>query len=165
MQTIYLGFIDIIKIEELYNRLKKYVMESKAIATESGAEVPNFECSSLVHQEAESTLLRAASEIRTAAVEIRAADMRSELRASAGSPLPQGLHNTQILDPVTVKRLRSVLPPRFRSSDWELLYSTALDGISINTYVLHPALEHLLIFAVFTQKYGIFRQHCSLWRT
>ena len=119
MQTVYLGQMQIERVEPLYNQTKRWVMESRMQATKNGKAIPPSDL-------AESPL-RSADDASAGA-------SANTLRGSMGSPLPEYLNNTQILDAMGVKHLRSCLPSRFHSVDWELLYSTTLDGISINTY-------------------------------
>lgn len=140
MQTVYLGHMQLDKIEPLYDQTKQRAMDSRTQATQNGQSIPPI-LSDLSESPARTggSLLAAAAGLSLATVA-----GANALRVSVGSPLPEYLSNTQILDPMCVKHLRTCLPARFHNVDWELLYSTALDGISINTCVLFSPFYLLL---------------------
>lgn len=168
MQTVYLGHLQLAKVEPLFNQTKKWVTESRAPnqaahVAQTMSSIPE-DLASSPQRPARLDKTPPGSPLPSASLNLQPTPQQqvpvmapleppslgfvsghtpaktplqqeAMLRASTGSPLPAYLHNTQILDPVNVKRLRSCLPSRFHSVDWELLYSTTLDGISINTYV------------------------------
>ncbi len=128
MQTIYLGYTSLDQVELLFNKMKKWVVEARQNAQDTGKEVP---------------LTFSEYSAATHGGEIGKANSPS----MGGAPLsmesdsflpfsPGMLKNTQILDATSVRRIRACLPPRLLHADWELLYSTALDGVSIHTYVV-----------------------------
>ncbi len=54
-------------------------------------------------------------------------------------PLPELSEPSQLMSEEAIRALAAAVPARFRQARWALLYSTARDGISLQTMLRHAA--------------------------
>lgn len=86
------------------------------------------------------------------------------------SHLPQLLHRngcpaeSRMLSSALRQQLASSIPSRFALSDWRLLYSTHVHGISLNTFYLRTHGCGACILAIKDTSANIFGAFCTEWR-
>ena len=68
------------------------------------------------------------------------------------------------LTPFVLKQLSAALPSRFAYADWRLLYSTAVHGISLNTFYSRAAGCGCCLLAIKDTNNNVFGAFCSEWR-
>ena len=71
---------------------------------------------------------------------------------------------SQILSPLTIRLLAGALPARFVHIDWRLLYSTAVHGISLNTFYAKTSGCGCCLLAIKDDAGHIFGGFCTEWR-
>ena len=97
--------------------------------------------------------------------------VRQQAWPSAGvSSLPQLLHRggcpaeSRMLSPALRQQLGAAIPSRFALSDWRLLYSTHVHGISLNTFYLRTQGCGACILAIKDTSGHVFGAFCTEWR-
>ena len=68
---------------------------------------------------------------------------------------------SQLLSSFVLKQLAGTLPMRFAYSDWSLLYSTSVHGISLNTFYANTAGCGCCILAIKDREGNLFGGFCS----
>jgi len=144
LQTRQLRDLPEAKLDSLCTTLKQWVVDMYKETAETG-KIPNYQAELLTPSpnQTPTPVLRAqASFLRRST---------SLLRVSAASDdsLPSLTGSTQLLtDHSRLKNLRSILPRRLQSADWEMLFCTVQDGFNLHTFyskVLHISPSLLLI--------------------
>jgi len=85
-------------------------------------------------------------------------------------PLPKFLDSrgdettSQVLTPFVLQQLAVAVPSRFAFADWRLLYSTAVHGISLNTFYSLTAECGGCILVIKDDTGNVFGAFCSEWR-
>ena len=71
---------------------------------------------------------------------------------------------SQVITPFVLQQLAAALPGRFAYADWRLLYSTAVHGISLNTFYHRTAGCGCCVLAIRDSTGSVFGAFCSEWR-
>lgn len=72
--------------------------------------------------------------------------------------------SSRLLSSFALQQLRSAIPTRFVLADWALLYSTAVHGMSLNTFYMLTQGCGALVLAIKDSEGNVFGGFCSEWR-